>query len=143
VAWNDRARDEALRGIAVYSGHQPALNADLTVRQNLRFYAALEDVRPDWDGLLGPLGLKGCDTLEVRHLSAGQKRRAGLARLLLSTATAWLLDEPMTNLDAAGRRCIAERIVRHLREGGLAVIAAHDALDLPDTLADTLLLGET
>jgi heme exporter protein A len=142
VAWDDRVRQEALRGLVAYSGHQPALNADLTVRQNLRFYAELEDARPDWDGLLRPLGLEACDTLEVRHLSAGQKRRTGLARLLLSAAPAWLLDEPMTNLDAAGRRYVGEQIIRHLREGGLAVIAAHDALDLPDAVTGTLVLGE-
>jgi heme exporter protein A len=142
VAWNGEVQQHALRGRAAYSGHQSALNADLTVRQNLDFYAALQGVgRGAWEALLGPLALAQCADLEVRHLSAGQKRRAALVRVLIAAAPAWILDEPMTNLDAEGRGFVEERVARHLAAGGLAVIAAHDETQLPPDTTEPLWLG--
>ena len=126
IRWDGEQRSTGLRGMVAYSGHQPGLNADLTVRQNLAFYARISGRGNDWQGLLPALGIEDCADLEVRHLSAGQKRRAAIARVLMSGATVWLLDEPFTNLDSGGRRVVEDHIGAHLSAGGLAVIAAHD-----------------
>lgn len=141
VKWNGEVRPGGLRGLVAYGGHQPALNADLTVRQNLAFYAALQGDHAAWAGLLAPLGLARCESLEVRQLSAGQKRRAGLARVLMSAAPVWLLDEPLTNLDVAGRGYIEERIRAHLQANGIAVIAVHEDIRLGDERTDSLVLA--
>ncbi len=77
-----------------------------------------------------PLGLDGFAGRAVRTLSAGQRRRAALARLGLSQADLWILDEPFTNLDEAGRALVEGWLRRHLREGRLAVVATHHQLRL-------------
>jgi heme exporter protein A len=140
ISWNGRTGGDCLQGAVAYCGHLPALKADLTVAQNLDFYARLPGASPDWRPLVEAFGLGRCRELEVRRLSAGQKRRAGLARVLLTEATVWLLDEPYTNLDAAGRGLIEDRMAAHLRAGGIAVVAAHDDIRLGAPAA-TLALG--
>ena len=80
-------------------------------------------------------------SLEVRHLSAGQRRRAGLARVLVSGAPLWLLDEPSTHVDASGRQFIEQRIADHLESGGLSVIAVHGDIVLQKGEIATLNLG--
>lgn len=130
VLWQGRPAAEELRGRIAYAGHQPGLKADLTVRQNLAFYAGLSDQGADLDGLMRTVRLGHCADLEVRHLSAGQKRRAGLARVFIGDAPLWLLDEPFTNLDPEGRGLIEERIDAHLAADGLAVIVAHGDIAL-------------
>ena len=142
VSWNGKSCPSALRGLVAYGGHQPALNLDLTVRQNLMFYARLSRGEAAMQGLIGAFGLDRRADLEVRHLSAGQKRRAGIARVLMSGAPVWLLDEPFTNLDAAGRQLVEERIGAHLNSGGLAVIAAHDNMLVADGRSATLVMGD-
>ncbi len=138
VRWEGRADSLTCRRLVAYSGHQAALKADLTVRQNLRFYARLARSTSDESGLLDLLGLTKCADLEVRHLSAGQKRRAGLARILVSGRPAWLLDEPFTNMDPDGRRLLESRISSHVAAGGMAVIVAHDDVRLPGVAVETL-----
>lgn len=141
ISWNAVQQPDGLRGLVAYSGHQPGLNIDLTVRQNLTFYARLSHVERDWPSVVAALGLDRCADLEVRHLSAGQKRRAAMARVLLSGAPLWLLDEPFTNLDSAGRRFIEELICAHLASGGIAIVAAHDAMRVPDERSTNLIMG--
>lgn len=141
VRWRDQPLGPASRRLIAYGGHQPALKADLTVRQNLEFYARLGGARESLVGLLGALGVERCSELEVRYLSAGQKRRAGLARMLMSGAPAWLLDEPFTNMDAAGRRFLEDRIATHVSAGGLAVVVAHDSVELNGVPSATLSLA--
>jgi len=143
ISWHGQRQQDGLRGLVAYSGHQPGLNVDLTVRRNLTFYARLSRSKEDWQSLLGALGLDRRADLEVRNLSAGQKRRAGMARVLMSGAPVWLLDEPFTNLDTAGRRLIEDYIGAHLAAGGLAVVAAHDEMRLPDDRSADLMLGGT
>jgi len=113
------ARRKRLRGLArkviigaseefhtdmVYLGHLNSLKADLTARENLRFLAGLRQALgpADIDGALDRVGILSRGDLPARSLSAGQKRRLALARLLLSGAVLWVLDEPVTNLDTAG-----------------------------------------
>lgn len=142
IAWDRQVRNGGLRELACYSGHEPALNHDLTVGQNLRFFAQIGCWSADWPSLLDPLGLWACRDLEVRRLSAGQRRRAGLVRVLLSAAPVWLLDEPFTHLDPVGRAFIEGRIATHVRERrGVIIVTTHDDLKLNGVEAETLTLG--
>jgi len=141
IAWQAEVRPDAMRTLAAYSGHSSALNADLTIAQNLVFHARLTGWPGNIASLLEAVGLGACADLEVRYLSAGQRRRGGLARLLMSDRPLWLLDEPFTNLDAAGRQLVEERIGAHLASGRLAVIAAHDDMALGGAAVATLRMG--
>ena len=77
-------------------------------------------------------GLRGCERTPVRRLSQGQRRRCGLARLLLSRSTPlWVLDEPFNALDADACRWLAERLGEHLQRGGLLVLTSHQSVPLP------------
>ena len=108
-----------------YSGHSSGLKSELSPRENLRFAGRLRGRNGDPDRLLAGLGLSRCADLPVRNLSAGQRRRAALALVLDSGAALWVLDEPFTNLDAAGSEWLGERLNAHVHEGGLLLLAAH------------------
>ncbi|MGI9342710.1 MAG: cytochrome c biogenesis heme-transporting ATPase CcmA [Gammaproteobacteria bacterium] len=126
-----------------YFGHSLGLKADLTVAQNLHFAGRLnERADLDFPDMLSALGLTDCTDLEVRYLSAGQKRRTALARVLLSGATLWVMDEPFTNLDDAGRRFVEQRLNAHLKGGGLVAVAAHHELDIRDGQVVDIRLGD-
>jgi len=112
------------RGAIAYRGHLDGLKKDLTVAENLRFHAAI------WGGsydvaVLRDLKLDAAADTRTRHLSAGQRRRAALATLKIAPAHLWILDEPMTNLDAEGRSTVLAWIGQHLATGGSAVVATH------------------
>jgi heme exporter protein A len=113
-----------------YLGHPNSLKSDLTARENLRFLAGLrqELAAKDIDAALDRCGILSRGDLPARSLSAGQKRRLALARLLLAEASLWVLDEPVTNLDTAGISLVEELIQDHVTRGGLALAAAHQRL---------------
>jgi heme exporter protein A len=112
-----------------YSGHAAGLKNDLTVAQNLAFAARMAGRPADaWRPAAERLGITASADLEVRYLSAGQKRRAMLARILTSPARLWLLDEPFSNLDPGGRALVESALAAHLGGGGVAVLAAHQDL---------------
>lgn len=125
-----------------FAGHALALKTELTARVNLEFFARLAGTAAHVPAALAAAGVEYCADLEVRQLSAGQKRRVAFGRVLLANATLWLLDEPQTNLDAAGRRTVEAAIRDHLAGGGTAVIAAHQTLDLGNARILRLRLGE-
>lgn len=114
-----------------FVGHQPGLNAELTARENLAFIAALSAARQSVDvsDALSRLNAKGIGNRQVRHLSAGQRQRIALARLVLFEAQLWMLDEPFTALDAATRHIVEELLEEHLQRGGIALIATHQAFE--------------
>lgn len=142
VLWSERAIDSEYWAQLAYNGHLPGLKADLTVAQNLDFFAAARGAtHASWRDRAAQLGLSHCEDLEVRHLSAGQKRRTALVRLLISGAKVWILDEPFTNLDQQGREMIERALNEHVNAGGLAVIAAHHALQVADSRLQHLTLG--
>ncbi|MEZ5566421.1 MAG: cytochrome c biogenesis heme-transporting ATPase CcmA [Gammaproteobacteria bacterium] len=144
VTWNSRSLQAALRTAALrlaFSGHSLALKPELNAHENLNFYARLSGDPERIDEVLATTGLSDCATLPVRLLSAGQKRRVSLARLLLSDTELWLLDEPQTNLDTAGRDLLEQVIATHLQRGGMLVVAAHQALDLGRGAVTRLTLG--
>jgi heme exporter protein A len=111
-----------------YVGHQDALKAAATPREMLAFWAALRGRRlPSvlLDHALAAFALEAIADWPCRWLSAGQRRRVALARLLAAPAPLWLLDEPMTALDAASQERLLEAIAAHRTAGGRAMIAAH------------------
>ncbi len=125
----------------IYLGHQAAVKDELTPLENLHFSAALDGIRLHEQAALaalGRLGLRGREELPVRVLSAGQKRRVLLARLLTRPATLWMLDEAFNALDGSAVRLLGELIGEHLARGGLAVLTSHQPLPLPGGRSLTL-----
>ncbi|MGO8797820.1 MAG: heme ABC exporter ATP-binding protein CcmA [Roseiarcus sp.] len=136
------ASEAAIGEQAHYLGHADALKGALTAGENLAFWAgALGADSADgvWRGALGRLGLGHVADFPVRALSAGQKRRVALARLLVAPRPLWLLDEPTTALDVAAQGLFAAIMREHLAAGGLIVAATHAPLGLEG--AETLRLG--
>ena len=113
-----------------YLGHLNSLKADLTARENLKFLSGLRQALTDADidAALDRVGILSRGDLAARSLSAGQKRRLALARLLVSGAVLWILDEPVTNLDVAGVSLVEELVREHMARRGLALAAAHQRL---------------
>ena len=114
-------------GEILFLGHQLGLKADLSPRENLQIAAGLHGCR---DGssvaaVLADIGLRGYEDEPVRRLSAGQKKRAALARLLLLPATLWLLDEPYANLDRTGIALVNQLLETHTATGGAALVTSH------------------
>ena len=125
---------ESYRQNLLYLGHHGALKEDLTGFENLRFASALDGARlSDAEALaaLHRFGLKGREELPVRVLSAGQKRRVLLARLLTRKARLWILDEPFTALDVKAVDMLAGLVQEHLEGGGMALLTSHQAMPLP------------
>lgn len=116
-----------------------ALDADVTLARALGFWAAIDRRRDQVAGALAALDLQALAEVPVRLLSTGQRRRAGLARVVASGVGVWLLDEPANGLDDASVALLERLIARHRRGGGTALVATHLPLDLPG--ARTLTLG--
>ena len=105
-----------------------ALDPEQSVESNLHFWAKMDGVRPAvLEKALEALDLVPLAELPVRFLSAGQKRRASLARMIASSASIWLLDEPYNGLDQANVARLDEALHRHTSSGGIALIASHIA----------------
>jgi heme exporter protein A len=111
-------------------GHHDALKASFTVSEQLAFFGKLYGRGGDLPALLGQVGLERQAELPCRYLSAGQRRRLALARLLLSQRPLWLLDEPFAALDTAGKSLVARLIALHCGQGGIVIAATHDPLGL-------------
>jgi heme exporter protein A len=137
VLWDGadiRRYEASYRADLLYAGHLAGINDDLNAEENLRSSLALRDIDAASDAVRTALAEAGLDRhrlLPARRLSAGQRRRIGLARLALDPAPFWALDEPLTALDDAGARHFERLLERHLERGGLALIAAHGALAPP------------
>lgn len=125
---------DAFRRACLYLGHQAAVKDELTPVENLRQACAIDDQALDdaqAADALRRIGLRGRNHLPTRVLSAGQKRRVLLARLLVRPATLWVLDEPFAALDTGAVALIGELIRAHLAQGGLAVLTSHQPAPLP------------
>lgn len=121
-----------------YAAHADGLKAVLTVTENLAFWASVHG-GADVAAALGAMNLSDLADRRAGELSAGQKRRLGLARLLVTGRRVWLLDEPTVSLDAGSVALFAGVVRAHLGTGGIAVIATH--IDLGLTEAAVLELG--
>jgi heme exporter protein A len=138
IAWGGEeiARDTAAHRARVhFVGHAHGLKTALTTRENLAFAAALEggggSVLPT---ALAAFDLERLAEAPVRLLSAGQRRRLALARLISAPRPLWLLDEPGVGLDASSRQRFEAMITRHRAEGGVAVLATHGDITVDDPL---------
>ena len=119
------------RALIHYHGHREALRDALTPRENLDFGVRLLGGRPEDIGpAIDRLGARRLIDLPVRVLSAGQRRRVALARLLAAPRPIWLLDEPLAALDVAGQALVAELIAEHVAAGGAALVATHQPLGI-------------
>lgn len=124
---------EDYRRELLYLGHHGAVKEELTPLENLRLAAALDGAELSEREALAALirfGLKGREELPVRFLSAGQKRRVLLARLVTKKARLWVLDEPFTALDVKAVDMLSGVIGEHLAAGGMAVLTSHQALPI-------------
>jgi heme exporter protein A len=115
---------------AHYVGHLDALKSSLTVSENLSFWASYLGGGAETAPALAAVGLDALADLPAAYLSAGQRRRLSLARLLAAPRPIWLLDEPTSALDAAGQARLAELMRRHLAGGGMIVAATHGPLGI-------------
>ena len=125
---------------AHYLGHRDALKPVLSVLENLSFWRNFLGGEPfDANKSLAAVGLDHATHLPAAYLSAGQRRRLSIARLLARRRPVWLLDEPTSALDAAGQGLFARLMQEHLATGGLIVAATHAPLGVP---AKELRLGD-
>jgi heme exporter protein A len=129
------AASEETRGVETihYLGYEDALKATLTVEENLDFWAIMLATRGAAGGATVAAALEAWGLVPLRHLpagylSAGQKRRVALARLLLAARPIWLLDEPLIALDATAQVRAAALMARHVEAGGAVLVASHQPL---------------
>jgi len=115
---------------AHFQGHLDPLKPSLTVAENLAFWVAYLGGGPAPAEALGRTGLGGLAGLPAAYLSAGQRRRLSLARLVAVWRPVWLLDEPTSALDAAGQGMLAELMRDHLARGGMILAATHGPLGI-------------
>ena len=128
-----QADPDAWRGRLAWLGHLDGLKGDLTVRENLLMAERLRGAPPAEDRLdlaLVAFDLSVLASRSVRTLSAGQRRRTALARVMLTAAALWLLDEPLNALDAAAQQAFRAVLQNHLANGGLAIAATHADLGI-------------
>jgi len=148
VRWQDKAiakwGEEYLRQLT-HLGHLNAIKGDLTCRENLSFSATLSGttVSPDAiDAALEGMGILERGDLPTRVLSQGQKRRLGLARLLVTDTRLWILDEPFNALDVNAVAKVRSALEEHLADGGMGVITSHQDVGLEVASCRRLELGQ-
>ena len=134
VRWRGRPTAEQRQDYhaeLAWFAHRVGFKNDLTVLENLHVEGGLRACElGETAAVLSRLHLAACRSLPFRALSAGQQRRVALARLLLSRAVLWLMDEPFTNLDKEGQALVIALITEHLERGGLCVFASHQDVEL-------------
>lgn len=131
IDWLGLGDEEEASDLLHYHGHREGLREALTPAENLAFAAGIlggDAARiPD---ALDRLGAASLADLPVQVLSAGQRRRVALARLLVAPRPVWLLDEPLAALDVAGQALVGELLAEHRRAGGMAIVATHQPLGI-------------
>ena len=140
------AGDIRRRVDSLYIGHRSGICGRMTPIENLRWLAGITHSNADAGSIHSALGRVGLDDARddiCDSLSAGQQRRVALARLLVSAAPLWILDEPLNALDDDGRDLVDEILTRHRAKGGAAVCATHQQLSktTDGQAARTLALG--
>ncbi len=136
VSWQGRpiaSNFAAYSAELCYLAHSDALKADFTARENLAHEVGLRRTvtAAEINDALARVGLASCRDLFARVLSAGQRRRLGMARVMLTAATLWILDEPFTNLDHVGVLLLSDVIAGHVDGGGAVIMAAHQPPAIP------------
>ena len=147
IAWHgeDVRKDwEGFRRRILFFGHLNGIKGELNGVENLRVATVLAGRRMEDEAFwraLAQMGLAGFEDLPVRILSQGQKKRVALARLLLTDARLWILDEPFTALDVEAVALLQQRITDHVQAGGMVVLTTHQEVPLPEDRIQRLVLG--
>jgi heme exporter protein A len=139
-----RELDEDYFAELLYLGHLNAIKDELSALENLRISAGLSGIgleEKEAIAALRRMGLRGREMLPTKVLSPGQRRRVALARLLVSDAELWILDEPLTALDVGAVELIQELIAEHLGRQGMVIFTTHQPLDVVGTEMRTLSLS--
>ena len=143
VLWRGEVIDDSrYYADMAYVGHLDGIKKELTVLENLNVSLALG--RPGRFSIteaLERVHLSGYDDVTAQSLSAGQKRRLSLARLLITGNQLWILDEPFTSLDKAGIALIESLMREHCAEGGMIVLTSHHDIDLHDAVVQRIYLS--
>lgn len=147
LAWRgqDIARQRVLfASETIYIGHAAGLKAALSPRENLLWWASLRgiDARAAIEPVLAKVHLRGYEDSPCYQLSAGQQRRVALARLFLTDAVLWILDEPFTAIDREGVAELERWLVAHADGGGAVLLTTHQPLQLPRALRKIALQSE-
>lgn len=128
VTLENGAEEQSIGEQCHYIGHLNGIKPALTVRDNLNFFAQFLDGDSDIDGVAERLVLADLQDIPAAYLSAGQKRRLGIARLLCAKRPLWLLDEPAVSLDVASQNILAGIVRDHLQAGGIVLAVTHTPL---------------
>ena len=136
VNWQGRpiaADFDSYAAVLAYLGHSDALKADFSAQENLAHEVGLRRAvtTAELEQALARVGVAACRDLPARVLSAGQRRRLAMARVMMSAAPLWILDEPFTNLDHTGVLLLSGIIAEHADAGGAAIIASHQPPVIP------------
>ena len=121
--------------IVAYAAHSDGVKSTLTVEENLRFWSNVYGAQ-SVEGAIKAFDLGGLRGRMGGTLSAGQKRRCGLARLVLSNRALWLLDEPTVSLDGTAQDMLAAVVAAHLSNGGMAILTSHVPLPMETARLD-------
>ncbi len=124
------------RSDLLYIGHSPGIKRSLTPSENLNWYLGQQpqshNVKRTIEEALSEVGLLGYEDVPCFALSAGQLRRVSLARLFLSSAPVWILDEPFTAIDVDGVASLQQRFAEHVENGGIVILTTHQELSLTE-----------
>ncbi|HAI6113926.1 TPA: cytochrome c biogenesis heme-transporting ATPase CcmA [Escherichia coli] len=126
----------------LWIGHQPGIKTRLTALENLHFYHRDGDTAQCLEAL-AQAGLAGFEDIPVNQLSAGQQRRVALARLWLTRATLWILDEPFTAIDVNGVDRLTQRMAQHTEQGGIVILTTHQLLNVAESKIRRISLTQT
>lgn len=126
----DSCREDFYQSV-LFIGHLAGIKAQLTPLENLHWFAALEGINDEalLEQALQQVGLAGYEDHPCHQLSAGQKRRVALARLLFTQRPLWLLDEPFTALDKAAVAAVEDLLIKHSQSSGAVILTSHHALE--------------
>ena len=147
ILWNNvgisDCQPEYFRALT-YIGHENGIKGDLTALENLHFHQRLHNSssRHTPSQALEVLGVSSLAHIPCRYLSAGQKRRIALARLLISSTELWLLDEPFTALDDVAREVVSQIIDDHLQSNGMCIATSHQPSDFERFNVTEITLGD-
>lgn len=136
-------REDYLKEV-LYIGHLASIKGEFSALENLSLITRLAEVprtEAEIFSALEKFGLRGFEEIPTHYLSAGQKRRVALAKLLLLNAKLWILDEPLTALDVHGVEFIEGLVAEHAKAGGAVIMTTHQAVDIPGLTPESIRLS--